>query len=65
LSRLSDRYGYDEENMVKVLMAYNMGAGGAAKAWANGIDSTRYTDKVMQIRDSLICGTYEEGGTAA
>lgn len=64
LCKMSDRYGYDEENMVKVLMAYNMGATGAANAWAKGIESTQYTDEVMQIREALICGTYNEGGIA-
>lgn len=32
----------------KALMAYNMGPGGAAQAWAAGITSTEYSDKVME-----------------
>ncbi|OUQ78760.1 transglycosylase SLT domain-containing protein [Flavonifractor sp. An100] len=32
----------------KALMAYNMGPGGAAQAWAAGITSTEYSAKVME-----------------
>ena len=33
------------------LMAYNMGPGGAAQAWAAGITSTEYSAKVMEAMD--------------
>ena len=35
----------------KALMAYNMGPGGAAQAWAAGITSTEYSAKVMEAMD--------------
>lgn len=35
----------------KALMAYNMGPGGAAQAWAAGIASTEYSAKVMEAMD--------------
>jgi hypothetical protein len=35
------------ENIHRALMAYNMGAGGAKKAWDNGIYSTQYSEKVV------------------
>ena len=35
----------------KALMAYNMGPGGAAQAWAAGITSTEYSAKVMEGMD--------------
>ena len=35
----------------KALMAYNMGPGGVAQAWAAGITSTEYSAKVMEAMD--------------
>ena len=35
----------------KALMAYNMGDYGAKKAWQNGITSTRYSLKIMELKD--------------
>ena len=39
------------EDTEKALMAYNMGPGGAAQAWAAGITSTEYSAKVMEAMD--------------
>ena len=33
----------------KALMAYNMGDYGARKAWSNGIESTEYTEAIMEL----------------
>jgi len=38
-----------EGDYTKALMAYNMGNYGAKKAWANGVDSTRYTTSIMSL----------------
>lgn len=35
----------------KALMAYNMGDYGAKKAWQNGITSTRYSLKIIELKD--------------
>lgn len=43
LDELFDKY----EDPEKVLMAYNMGEGGASKLWKQGIYKTSYTNKVM------------------
>lgn len=58
LSRYDD--GTDA-GLHKVLMAYNMGPGGAAEAWARGTYSTAYSKTIMQIRDDLLCGKYTKG----
>ena len=61
---LSTLYKYDDgtdAGLHKVLMAYNLGPGGAAKAWENGTYSTAYSREVMQIRDDLLCGKYTKG----
>lgn len=61
---LSQLYKYDDgtdAGLHKVLMAYNLGPGGAAKAWENGTYSTTYSREVMQIRDDLLCGKYTKG----
>lgn len=39
----------------KALMAYNMGDYGAKKAWQNGIKSTRYSEKILDLMNK-----YEE-----
>ena len=36
-----------------VLMAYNMGEGGAKKLWKNGVYSSNYSEKVMKIQKKL------------
>ena len=58
LSRYDD--GTDA-GLHKVLMAYNLGSGGAAEAWARGTYSTAYSKTIMQIRDDLLCGKYTKG----
>lgn len=46
-------YYHKYKSLNKVLMAYNMGAGGAAKAWAQGVFTTRYTDKIYKALEQL------------
>jgi soluble lytic murein transglycosylase-like protein len=41
------------DSYTEALMAYNMGRGGANKAMARGIYSTRYSDKVMSHYNDL------------
>lgn len=43
LSRLYEKNG---GNIINTLMCYNMGEGGASKAWESGVYNTQYTDKV-------------------
>lgn len=45
---LLGKYIADYEDPQKAAMAYNMGVGGAKNAWAEGITSTNYTEKVME-----------------
>lgn len=45
---LLGKYIADYEDPQKAAMAYNMGVGGAKNAWAEGIASTNYTEKVME-----------------
>lgn len=52
LARLSERYGDPH----KVLMAYNMGEGGAAKLWAQGVTSSEYSRDIMARRAEIIKG---------
>lgn len=54
LARLSDKYSDPH----KVLMAYNMGEGGAAKLWAQGITSSEYSRDIMARRAEIL----ESGG---
>lgn len=42
---------YKNTNMV--LMAYNMGEGGASTLWKQGIYNTDYTDNILNIRQQL------------
>lgn len=49
LSELWDKYG----NYRDVLMAYNLGEGGAAKARSRGVTSTVYSEKVLSILEGL------------
>lgn len=43
-----------EGDINHALMAYNLGAGGAAKAWKAGTRSTAYTDKVWKAMIELL-----------
>ena len=54
LARLSEKYGDPH----KVLMAYNMGEGGAARLWAQGITSSEYSRDIMARRAEIL----ESGG---
>ena len=38
-----------EGDYTKALMTYNMGNYGAKKAWANGVENTRYTTSIMAL----------------
>lgn len=49
LSDLWERYG----NYNDVLMAYNLGIGGADRARARGVTSTKYSEKVLNIMQEL------------
>lgn len=42
---------YEEPN--KVLMAYNMGEGGASKLWEKGVFVSDYSDKVLSIQAKM------------
>ena len=44
LRRLFDKY----EDPVKVLMAYNMGEGGAGRLWKKGVFESNYSRKIMK-----------------
>jgi soluble lytic murein transglycosylase-like protein len=46
-----------EGDYTKALMAYNMGEYGAKKAWSNGINSTTYSDTILEL-----CEKYESMG---
>lgn len=48
VSILRDYMDKYDGNKHKVLMAYNMGATGAAKLWAQGITSSEYSREVME-----------------
>ena len=50
LARLSEKYSDPH----KVLMAYNMGEGGAAKLWAQGITSSEYSRDIMARRAEIL-----------
>lgn len=58
LSQLSKYDDGTSAGLHKVLMAYNMGPTGAAKAWEAGIYSTEYSKATLQIRDDLLGGKY-------
>lgn len=58
---LAQQSKYDDgtdAGLHKMLMAYQMGPTGAAKAWAKGTYSTAYTREVMQTRADLLGGKY-------
>lgn len=46
LRKLFEKY----ENPEKVLLAYNMGEGGAARLWKHGITGSNYTQKVLAVQ---------------
>ncbi len=48
LSQLFDKYGGDEN---KVLMAYNMGEGGAKSLWNKGVMSSAYSERVLEKKE--------------
>lgn len=48
------------EDYTKALMAYNMGEYGAKKAWRNGINSTKYTNAVLELMSEYERGLYNE-----
>lgn len=46
------RAKYDEPH--KILMAYNMGEGGARTKWQQNVYTSRYSRKVMAVREELV-----------
>jgi len=48
---LLGKYMADYQDPTKAAMAYNMGVSGARGAWAAGITSTNYTEKVMEAME--------------
>lgn len=48
LSRYVNKY-----DITKTAMAYNMGEGGASRAWKKGITSTKYSNKVVNNYNSI------------
>lgn len=53
LTQLSAKYSDPH----KVLMAYNMGEGGASKLWAQGITSSEYSRDIMARRAEILEGS--------
>lgn len=51
------------EDPAKAAMAYNMGEGGARKAWAAGITSTEYSAAVLEATKKWECLVNAWGGT--
>ena len=51
-----------EAGLHKILMAYNMGPGGAAEAWAAGRYTSAYSRTVMETWAALTYGDTEKGG---
>lgn len=43
-----NKYG----DLNKALMAYNMGDYGAEKAWENGIKSTKYSERILKLKEN-------------
>lgn len=52
LSELYDNY-YDNSGIHCVLMAYNMGEGGAEVLWEEGQFSTKYSKKVVDVYEEI------------
>jgi hypothetical protein len=51
LGKWLEEYG----DTTKALMAYNMGRSGAERAWAAGVTSTDYTEKVLEAMEGWEC----------
>ena len=60
LRKLFDAYGDDEVH--KVLMAYNMGGGRAAELWAQGITTSEYSRDVVRREKELSRYIDEQNG---
>lgn len=60
---LLGRYLEKYEDPAKAAMAYNMGEGGARKAWAAGIASTEYSTAVLEATEKWECLVNAWGGT--
>jgi soluble lytic murein transglycosylase-like protein len=60
LRKLFDTYGDDEVH--KVLMAYNMGGGRAAELWAQGITSSEYSRDIVKREKELSRYIDEQNG---
>lgn len=52
LSELYEKY-YDNSGVHCVLMAYNMGEGGAKSIWAKGQFSSKYSRKVVKVYEEI------------
>lgn len=63
LGKYLDKY----EDPAKAAMAYNMGEGGARKAWSAGITSTEYSAAVLTAAEQweTVVGQYEDNRTAS
>ena len=59
---LLGKYLQDYGNTEKALMAYNMGVGGAMRAWEKGITSTEYSRKVIAAAERWECTVIEWQG---
>jgi soluble lytic murein transglycosylase-like protein len=58
LGKYMDKYG----DPAKVVMAYNMGEGGAKRAWAAGVTSTTYTTDILAAMEGGECTVNAWGG---
>ncbi len=61
LSQLSIYGDNTEAGLHKILMAYNMGPGGAAEAWAAGRYTSAYSRTIMETWKTLTYGETEKG----
>ena len=61
LSQLSVYGDSTEAGLHKILMAYNMGPGGAAEAWAAGRYTSAYSRTIMDTWKTLAYGETEKG----
>lgn len=52
LRKLFEKY----ENPSKVLMAYNMGEGGASRLWEQGVFESNYSKSILQIQQGFNAG---------
>ncbi len=58
LGKYMDKYG----DPAKAVMAYNMGEGGAKRAWAAGVTSTTYTTDILAAMEGWECTVNAWGG---